>query len=505
MSRPAGRAWLIGAAAMTALAVVQRGAGLIAMTVLARVFDTRDLGAYAFTQSTSQTFYGLARLGADAGMHVGLAGLDMRKDKERASQFLGEGFSVFLAIAVSVSIAMAALAHPIASRLFGAWDLTRYVYAAAALFAAQTMSQYAYIAFAGLNAFRAYSRVTMLSAVLTMAIVIVCAFRGGAIAAVWGLVGAQAVAVGMLTLSLARLFKTRGLVFRARRPSGAAGSMLRLGLPFYAGGLLLIPVDFANLAHLSRSVGVESLGDLRVTQALVSLAAALPTAIAGPTVTFLTERHAAGEGAAGLILQLKVIWSLAIAVAIALAAIWPFAIAVAFGSGFEAARTVGVLALTGFFSSMLLTVVQGGLLAQRKSGALFWIGAFHAVTLAALGWALIKSHGLAGYLVAQGGATAVGFVLTFLVLRHDDPSLKIAPWMAWLLGPTVMIVGLIALDTMYEESALVRILAAATAWAVFALILLTRVFAASERRALWMTVRLLAYRLRAAIMPGSSL
>jgi O-antigen/teichoic acid export membrane protein len=503
MSQAASRTWLIGAALMTALAVVQRGAGLIAMTVLARVLDTRGLGAYAFTQSTSQTFYGIARLGADLGMHVGLAGVDLHKDKERAARLLGEGFGIFLAVAVFVSLAMSALAQPIASHLFGAADLAPYVYAAAALFAGQTMSQFAYVVFAGLNAFSAYSRVTMLSAVVTMVIVTMGAAWGGSIVAAWGLVGAQAVSVVLLTIWLARLFRMRELAFRPRWPGRTAGSILRLGFPFYAGALFVIPIDFANLAHLSRSGGVETLGDLRVTQALISLAAALPTAIAGPTLTFLTERHALGEGAAGLMLQLKAIWILAISVAIAVAAIWPFAISIAFGPGFEAARTLGVLALTSFLSLMLLSVVQGGLLARAKSGALFWIGAVHAAALAALGWLMIESYGLAGYLIAQGGAAAVGLGLTWLALRLDDASLEMSPWMGWLLAATVVTMVLIGLDVTVEESVSVRILTAATALTVFVLIVLTRVLAQTERRGLWMSASSWAMRIRSAVLPGT--
>jgi hypothetical protein len=58
MSGSPHRRWLSGSIAMAALAAVQRGAGLIIVTVLARVPDPRGLGAYTFTQGSSQTFYG---------------------------------------------------------------------------------------------------------------------------------------------------------------------------------------------------------------------------------------------------------------------------------------------------------------------------------------------------------------------------------------------------------------------------------------------------------------
>lgn len=478
------RTWMIGAAAMGALAIVQRGAGLLTMVVLARLIDTRGMGAYAFTQSTSQTFYGLARLGADVGLHVSLAAVNPRTDKAKAEQLLGESLVVFMAMAIGVPMAMAALAAPIAGSLFGAPGLAPFVYAAAALFAAQAMSQYAYAAFAGLNAFAAYSRASVFSIVFTTLAVCAGAYHGGAMGAAWSLAGAQAAAVALMLITLAQVMKASGLVLHPRWPTGAAGMMLKLGLPLYAGGLLAVPVEFANLGLLSRSAGLEALGDLRVTQALMSVASALPTAIAGPSMTLLTEHHAANRGTAALTLQLKAIWIFAVGVAVVLAMLWPYAIDVVFGTGFDSARKVGALAIISFLSSLLFTVAQGGLLARHKPGALFWIGAAHAGTLALLGWLMIERYGLAGFLLAQGATMVIVFGLTWLALWRQDDSLRPGAWMGWMAAASAALFVLLALDTYWQPSPAWRLLAGAALAAALIGIALKRVLDSDESRTL---------------------
>ncbi|MEJ6021312.1 lipopolysaccharide biosynthesis protein [Ramlibacter sp. PS4R-6] len=503
MSTRGGRIWLLGAAAMSVLALVQRASGFAVMFVLSRVLDARGLGAYAFTQSTSQAAYGLARLGLDAGMHVGLAGADPGKDGERMERLLGEGFTVFVAIAAGGAAVLSIFAGPLAARLFDAPQLEPFVHAAAAVFACQAMAQYAYIAFAGLNRFGVHSRVMMVSAALMVAAVSLAAWLGGPLAAAWALAAAQLGSLGLSAAALARVLRECGLAFRPLWPRGAAASMLRVGLPFYAGGLFLVPVDFANLGYLTRTGGVETLADLRVAQALSAVAAALPTAMAGPTITFLTERSAQGEWSSGLRLQLKAIAMLAVATAIVLATIWPGAIGLAFGWSFEAGRTVGVLALAAFIPIALLGVLQGGLLAQGASQALFWTGVLHAGCLAALGWLWVGPLGLAGFLAAQAAAAVIALLATVAVLLHRDRSVLDAPT-AWALATAIAAVVLIAV-TAATAAGLdwrVRAFAGVAAAGCFAFVAARRVLTARERPLVRKAVQTLAGRLQAA-WPGA--
>ena len=71
--------------------------------------------------------------------------------------------------------------------------------------------------------------------------------------------------------------------------AGGAAAMLDLGSPIYVRGLGLI-VECLSLAVAQ----VRGRG--------------LATAIAGPSMTLLTERHAVGESASSLLLQLEASW-----------------------------------------------------------------------------------------------------------------------------------------------------------------------------------------------------
>lgn len=501
-NRSPHRKWLIASAAMSILAVIQRGAGLILMIFLARILDARGVGVYAFTQSTSQTFYGFGRLGVDLGMQVSLASLDLKRDREKMEQLLGQSLTIFLAIAVAVGLVMALFAGFIASQIFDATELAPFVLAAAVLFAGQVFSQYAYSVFSGLNSFPIYSRLALVASLMTMVIVIGGAFWGGPVGASWGLAVAQVLTAIYFLIRLARLFKALGIQIQLRLPSGAVAGIFKIGFPFYAGGLFLIPVEFMNMALLSRSLGVAALSDLRITQALMSIASFLPTAIAGPALTFLTERHSVGEGRASFLVQLKVVWLLIIVVAIGLVAVWPFAVRAVFGAGFDVAQAVGVLSVVGLIPTMLLSVMHGSLMARRRSNALFGIGVVHAVVLAFFGWSLIHRYGLAGFLMSQAASALVGVGLTYYTLCAEDASLKPTRWMGWLCAVTVFIVGAISLDIAIDSNQIYRLVAALFILSIFTVIASKCVITDDERRAIFESSFGVLERLRSKFMPS---
>lgn len=452
----------VGALAMFSLAVLQRGLGLVAVTVLARLLEPRGLGAYNFASSSSQTFQGLTRLGIDAGLHVELAASSPPADKTRIEEALGEAFGMTLGITLFAAIAMVGLAEVIADRLFAAPDLASFMKIGAVLMLGQCFAQICYIGFAGLNAFPAYSRVAMICAVLSIASVVAGAVAAGAYGGAVALAAAQLVTSALLFWSLKRECARRGLVLWPRVPTRKTLRLLNIGFPFYLGILWLIPVDFYALGLLSRSAGVEVLGQLRVVQALMALVTVLPNALSGPLVTYLTERHAAGAGPGALRLQLRLIWVIALILAITLASIFPPAIEFIFGPSFGYAGRVGVLAIAPFIATMLLNVVQGGLLAERRSLALFWIGAIMAGCHAGLAYLLVPEHGLMGYFTSQGVAYGLGAAITGLWLFRSFSLGSQAVWKWVLLIATALTVGLLVIASSIEFDWKTRIMASAS-------------------------------------------
>lgn len=478
------RRLIANAIAMAILGILQRSIGLVSITILARILEPRGLGAFAFTQSSAQTFYAVSRLGADFGLHVGLAKLSFPDDRERAEALLGEALTVFLVIACGVGTVMALLARPIARELFGAPELSMFVVAGAVFFVGQTMSQYCYTAYAGLHSFRTYSRTAAATSLLSVALITSGGLIFGPLGAAYGLGAGQALTVVLLTVGLRTELKQRGIRLAPRWPASEAISLLSLGLPFYVGGLVVIPAEFASLGFLTRSAGVEALGELRVTQALMSAASIIPVSLAAPMVSYLAQgmRHQSGLNA--ILTQLKAIWVMALAIAIVLAAIWPVAIELVFGGAFQVALSTGVLALAAFVPNMLLIVLAGALLATGSASALFFVGALQGGALALTAWILIGRYGLGGFLAAQAVASSAAAALAggALVLKFGPSMLR--GWMLTLAGLTLAGVILVAADITVKETLAVRTGVTILSLALLVAVGLSFVATPDERKAL---------------------
>ena len=445
MTSPARRLAL-GALAMFSLSILQRGLGLVSVTALARLLEPRGLGAYNFTSSSSQTFQGLTRLGLDAGLHVELAGSSPEADKSRIEQALGEAFAVTLAVALLAAAVMIALAEVIADRLFAAPDLASFMKIGAVVMFGQCVAQICYVGFAGLNAFPTYSRTAMIGAVISVVAVVAGALGAGAYGAAVGLAAAQLATTALLFWRLRGECLRRNLVLELRPPTKQILRLFKIGFPFYLGVLWMIPGEFYVLGLLSRSAGVEVLGQLRVVQALMAVVTVLPNALSGPLITYLTERHAAGAGGGALQLQLRFIWVSALILAILLASIFPPAIGLIFGPHFAYAGNAGVLAIAPFIGTMLLNVLQGGLLAQRRSLALFWIGGIMAACHIGLAYLLVPDHGLIGFFVSQAVSYGLGAAVTGLWLFGWPRLGSQMIWKLVLLLATAATLALLAVD-----------------------------------------------------------
>ena len=407
--------------------------------------------------SSSQTFQGLTRLGLDAGLHVDLAGGSPEADKKRIEQALGEAFAVTLAVALFAAAAMIGLADVIADRLFAAPDLAPFMKIGAIVMFGQCVAQICYVGFAGLNAFPTYSRTAMIGAVISVVAVVAGALGAGAYGAAVGLAAAQLATTALLFWRLRGECLRRNLVLELRLPTKQILRLFKIGFPFYLGVLWMIPGEFYVLGLLSRSAGVEVLGQLRVVQALMAVVTVLPNALSGPLITYLTERHAAGAGGGALQLQLRFIWVSALILAILLASIFPPAIGLIFGPHFAYAGNAGVLAIAPFIGTMLLNVLQGGLLAQRRSLALFWIGGIMAACHIGLAYLLVPDHGLIGFFVSQAVAYGVGAAVTGLWLFGCPRVGSQMIWKLVLLVATASTLALLAVDANIDIEWKIRI------------------------------------------------
>lgn len=448
---------LINAAAMLRMGLLQRVIGLLLVTVLSRLLDPKGLGAFNFVQSTSNTFAGMTRLGLDAGLHVELAAQTAPEDRQRIEAVLGETLSLFLLIAAGMGTVLLLFARPIAESMFAAPDLGLFVRVSAVLLVAQMLSQYSYAAFAGLHAFSRYSRITMLGTIGSSLLTIAGSWVDGAWGGVLGLATGQAVMMVLLATGLSREAASRQLRVRPRLPGAEAWAVMTLGLPFYLSVAAMIPVDFMNLGLLSRSAGVGELGELRVTQALMSLAAFIPTALSGPTISHLAAANAGERNPDPVLLQLKVNWVLGLLIVEGLSAIWPLAIDVVFGGSYPAARGVGVMALAAFLPGMLASVMTAGLLARKRTLILLVVGLLQACAYYVGGELLIPRTGLGGFLGAQALSAVVGVGALIAALTRIYGQSFLTGWMAAFLLLTAIVASLLLMVVIFNAGILLRL------------------------------------------------
>ncbi len=457
--------------AMLFVGVAQRTIGLVLITILSRAMDPKGLGAFTFVQSTSNTFAGISRLGADAGVHVVVASLKLPEERARAEAVLGEALTLFLLLSGGVACIMILLAEKIAAGLFAAPDLAPYVVVAAILLCGQVMTQFCFTIYAGVQAFFRYSQIMTLTALGSSALVTIGVLVAGPMGAALAFTTGQIVTLVSLLFGLRSEVSLRDVVVRPRWPSKEVRSLLAIGFPFYLSGLLIIPIDFICLSLLSRAAGVAGMGELRVTQALMSIAAIVPTALAGPVTSYLATR-ASTAGVEIVLTQLKVSWMLALVIVVGLVAIWPEVVGIVFGDAYPAARNSGMLALAAFVPTMLVTVMTSALLAFKRSLALLLVGALQAAVLMGAAIALVPRLGLGGFLVAQAlGFTTAALALGLILIAHYGRSFCRA-WMGLLTVASVAVAIGLWLLMAHHNPPLAR-----AACAVFALPALLAFFA----------------------------
>jgi O-antigen/teichoic acid export membrane protein len=226
--------------------------------------------------------------------------------------------------------------------------------------------------------------------------------------------------------------------------------VLAIGLPFYAGVAVAIPAEFVSLGLLSKSAGLDALGELRVTQALMSVAAMVPAALAAPLRSHLAASQIGRENSAPLVSQLKLSWGLSLAIVAGLAAIWPTAIDIVFGPGYAAAKTIGAWALIAFIPTMLASILTGALLVLKKSAFLLLAGVAQAAATITAAWELIPEFELAGFLAAQAIGATMALVVTATTLAVLLGRDFLHSWMAALLLATGGVMAVILYGSTHD-------------------------------------------------------
>ena len=483
----------ISIAAMLAFGVVRRGLGLIGMASLARLLSPAEVGAYAFTQSTGQTFVGLMRLGALQGLHVALArrlaepqggagrpgdgetgetrGAGARTgaapaagatarglagpDRDEIGALIGGGLLLVTGIATLGSALMLALAGPIAAGLFGAPELAPFMAAAALAFAGLFLSRGVYVIYAGLGAFVAYARWGTAAGLGVVLATVLGAVFFGVAGAVWGFAGATFLGAPLSALGLRPVLGRAGLAPRWRLRAGHLREVFAVGLPFYGAGVAMVPAAFVAQGIVSWTGGVAELADLRIVLALMAVVQMVPQAVSGPVISLFSAREGAeaGAGRRAAFEHMKWLWILALVSGAALAVVWPFAVTLVFGPGYGQAAALGPLAILAFLPVIVGTALSAGILVGGRTRPLLAVGLLEGALMAGGALVLVPRLGLAGFFVAQGLAGTAAALAWLWVLARQTGTAPGRRWMVPLALATLAFGAAVGLDGLVAESA----------------------------------------------------
>ncbi|MEK8049889.1 lipopolysaccharide biosynthesis protein [Ideonella sp. DXS22W] len=412
--------YLKNMAAMLGQSSVQRIAGMLSTMVMARCLGSAGFGLYSIAFNTGSTAYSMLRLGVDAALHVQTAQpLDSDAARQTTSRLLGAGFLLLSSAGALGAAGLVLAADTLATALYGRSDVAVYLRIGGVLVLLQCMAQFAYVVMMGLHRFKQYAAFSALNSIGLSAVLSTAAWLGDVHWALGGLVGMQ-----VLALWIARIQVTHALHANQVHIDFAdirlnVVRLLRLGFPFYAAGLLTAPIAYLLQASLTKSVGLDAMGGMRVITSLTTLIGFVPNAVAAVMISHLTRARGVDpqDFAAGAIYNIKVLWSLSLLACVAMFAILPWLVTVLFGHAYSSYVVAAGLASFSALAGCVIGVVINVALSSHRVDIIVKASFFQAITWYASGWLLIDRLGLTAYYVAEALGSTAALAVAFWLSR----------------------------------------------------------------------------------------
>lgn len=383
---------------------MQRLFGMVTTVLLARVLGVANFGVYSAITNTASSAYGMVRLGVDASIHVHTAEADQGEDsRQNKGDMLGAGLLLLVVSGVLGAAACVLLSDWLATTVYGQPELARWMVFAAGLVLLQCLSQFCFTALAGLHQFVVYSRVMVVSAVLTTLAVSVGAYSHGISGALAGMLGVQGVTVFLLARSARGALHADGIILRYGAVKQWGPRHLRLGFPFYAAGLLAVPAGLYLQGMLSRYAGLEALGELRAITAMLALISFIPTAASAAMVSLLT-RSSTSDYASFIqqsLIHIKYIWIFAALSGLGVYLILPMTINLLFGETYMGAVAPASFAILSTIIACVLGFSSNIIFSRKRVGLILVQTICQVAVFAGSALILIPKMGLGGYFLAE--------------------------------------------------------------------------------------------------------
>ena len=430
--------------AMIGQSTIQRLLGMLTTIVLARVLGSANFGIYSIVVNTAGSAYGLVRMGIDAAIHVYTAEhyLDA-ETREAKGQMLGAGLILLMGAGIMGAVICLVFAHWIADVIYGQPELKHWIRLAAVLVFFQCASQFVYTLLAGLHRFLEYARVMVISVAGSTVIISAASVLWGLKGALGGLIAMQAVTLLLLYRQAHVAMSHEKISIRFRKLTEKAKLLLRNGFPFYAAGLISVPVTFYLHGLITQSSGLEAMGGLRIIASITVLISFIPTAIAAVMISHFS-RSSTNEYemfVSSTLLNFKYVWLLVLIVSAAVLTFLSLIIYVLFGSSYQIFVGPASISIISSVFACLLGIVGNLSLSRKRVDFIFFYTFIQMGVFFIIAFFAVPKYGLTGYFFAElsGLICALGFVwkATSVWRKRNRVS---APWVRILFAVSAIFV-----------------------------------------------------------------
>ncbi|MBT6046586.1 MAG: oligosaccharide flippase family protein [Candidatus Scalindua sp.] len=400
---------------------VQRILGMVTTIVLARILGSASFGVYSIVVNTASSAYGFVRLGVDSAIHVHMAeGHTDNTSRHRSEEILSAGLLLLLLAGVLGGLGCFLMADWLAENIYGQQELAVWIRAAGIVVFLQCVFQFCYTAMAGLHQFIDYARIMVVSAIFNVFAITGGAFYAGLSGAVVAMIGAQIFMVVWLSWGLKNVLHIESLQLTLRNFIAQSRLLLKFGFPFYAAGLVSIPVAYYLQGLVVQHAGLESLGYLRIIMALVVIVTFIPASAAAPMISMLTRTRMEDEStlADKIMRNVKLVFIIALVMATVVILVLPWLIPFLFGHEYVEATGAAALAMITAILMAVIGVIGNALFSAKRIDLIFFSTLIQAGVFFIAGVLLIPIYGLLGYLVAE----LIGLLVILVVVYYHSLS-----------------------------------------------------------------------------------
>ena len=380
--------------------VTGRAISFIINLWLSRTLGPTGLGIFSLILTTSQTFEITARGGVDYGLSCALTGEGAKLSGAAKGSVVGSALQLVRFITFFLAIALWAWVIPFEGLLPKEleWGRTGMALALVGIASLESLAGLPWDLLMIAGDTKTVALRQGLFAPLKLLLAAGGAAMAGLTGALWGYAGVNVIQAVWLRQKCRRIWPWP----RRWLPDWLeAWKLVRTGISLYGSNAIAAMVFLPLLAGVAKTSGVSDVGYLRAGQLIVQLFTLLPGALA--PLLFLKLRGLEGESqrSKNTEISLRLIWWLGLATLLAYLLVDQQLVQLLFGESYlpsiQPTRLLVLLAVLDSVNQVLHT----SLLASQRT-RLFAIGQNSGALLAALlGWWLIPTSGLQGFLAAK--------------------------------------------------------------------------------------------------------